>query len=219
MIFITTILKKISAWLIAAFILCQVLNCNSQKYVGSSLNNQDLDTFTSIQSKVGLPVSEFELKVPINYNHFTQLDSFVFRNESSWVISWQISDKVFSKSTNKLVNGNSYKVKIFPLLTDLSFEECINFMKSQNAIMVNAQGLILAYTLSPNKFPRDRWIASFDEKDRLALTPNLRYEENLIPMLGLSPNRPHELNVYRWNIGWGTAYYLLCFYEMKETTK
>ena len=200
-------------------LICVLFSCSIFKKKNVKYNTSIFDTMPGTGGKFGSAIIEFELKIPKDYNHLTQIDSFVNRNQATWIIGWQFSDKNFSKSTNKLVPGQSYIIKIFPILKNIKFEECLDFMKNQNAILVNAQGLTLASPLFPIKFPEDRWILSIDELDNLAISPDVKFKEYLVPMIGMSPGRPKELNVYSWNSAWGTNYYLLCFYERAETTK
>jgi len=193
-------------------------NSNTQRTIVAVEN----DSALKVEDKVGNSVAEFEIQVPLDYNHLTQLDSFVMRNRnnSSWIISWMFTDSVFSISTNKLIPGEFYTVKIFPIIKQMRSEECIEFMKNQNAIMVNAQGLTLAFDLFPGKFPRDRWILSFDVYDKLASSPDVKYEEKMVPMIGNTLFNPKELHsYYGWDSGWGENYYMLCFFKKAETTR
>ena len=118
--------------------------------------------------------------------------------------------------------GKSYYVKIFPVLKYVTTEDCLEFLKNEKTIFVNAQGLTLAWTLQGNKFPNDRWILSWDVIESLPKSPEVKYIEYNVPMVGLRYDRVMQLNLYPVNnagLEWNTNYYIMSFYEKPETTK
>lgn len=163
--------------------------------------------------RFGPAIREFELTVPADYDHDTQIDTFAKKAEkqgTAYFFDTRLTSKNFAKATNKLEPGKTYKVKIFPVLEMVTNEDCISFYRKQHAILVGAQGLTLAKDLRAGEFPVDRGTVSSDEKDAL-------WENS---------NGDHlQAFVYRYtNDGWGLGlgclehgwqyYCLLCFYEL-----
>ena len=112
------------------------------------------------KSPFGSPV-KFNLTVPLNYDYFTEIDSFAKKINAP--VDSRMTSVNFSNATNGLIPGKNYKIKIFPILEETSFEDCVIFLRKQNAIMVGAPGLILALYLRKSEFPTDIAVFSFDE--------------------------------------------------------
>ncbi len=194
------------------FIIC---GCSTYKNKNTVVRN---DTINNLNIGFGSPISEFEVLVPENYNHFTQLDSFVHRHHHEWEIKWWISDKNFAGASNKLVPGRSYKVRIFPILSKVTPSDCLEFLKKEKAILVNAQGLTLAWSLHKEKFPKDKWILSWDNLESLPKAPDLKYDEYNMPMIGLRSDGVWQLNLYALQ-PLSAMYVIICFTEKDETTR
>jgi stalled ribosome alternative rescue factor ArfA len=131
--------------------------------------------------------------IPTDYNHDTQVDVFgkkankfkfiYFLNAVSQLMQYgvekarkfkstyyynnKITSKNFSKATNKLVPGKTYAIKMFPISETVQSEDCIAFLKENNAILFGAQGLTALQTDQPEIFPAGKCTVSFDEKDAL----------------------------------------------------
>jgi hypothetical protein len=124
----------------------------------------------SDDNKFGLVIREFEITVPVDYKHDTQIDSFakrVKKEKTTYYYNDAFTSKNFAKATNKLVPGKKLKVKIFPILKTAKSEECMTFLKKQNAILAGGQGVTLLYDLAKDQLPKNKWTVSFDEKDAL----------------------------------------------------
>lgn len=120
--------------------------------------------------KFGSPITEFELTVPADYNHSEQIDSFATKTKklkTTYYYNDNLTDRNFAKATNKLEPGKTYKVKIIPILKQVTSDECLAVLKKHKAILVGGQGLTLAQELKAEEFPVGKWTVSFDEKDAL----------------------------------------------------
>lgn len=127
---------------------------------------EDVVTFSDDRFEL---LNSFELTVPKGYTHATQLATFArFTKDSEMFCSYNkvITDENYAK-TNQLVPGKTYRVKIFRIQERVTSKDCLNFLSSQRAILVGAQGISLARQLKKNEFPVDKWTVSFDEKDAL----------------------------------------------------
>lgn len=118
--------------------------------------------------RFGPAIKEFKLMVPADYNHEKQIDQFCEKTKklkTTYYFNNDLTSENFSKATNKLEPGKTYKVKIFPILSRVTSEDCLKFLRKQNARLVGGQGLTLAQELKPNEFPVGKYTVSFDEKD------------------------------------------------------
>ena len=78
-------------------LICVLFSCSIFKKKNVKYNTSIFDTMPGTGGKFGSAIIEFELKIPKDYNHLTQIDSFVNRNQATWIIGWQFSDKNFFK--------------------------------------------------------------------------------------------------------------------------
>ncbi len=128
-----------------------------------------------IDPRFGPAINETELVVPQYYNHGTWLATFAEKTKGlpdTYRYNDNLTDNHFSKSSNKLIPGKKYKATFFHILENNVFvEDCMAFLKGKNAILVGAQGLLLAQYLIKNSFPVDKIIGSLDKE--YALWTNL----------------------------------------------
>ncbi|MDB4983904.1 MAG: hypothetical protein JWM20_83 [Patescibacteria group bacterium] len=139
-------------------------------------------------------IAVFNIEVPKDYDHDTQIDSLFkkmekeaeFTSESYQGDTWRKSckdpsavhdydlkynidfnDANFVNASYKLVRGREYGVKIFLGVAPVTWEESIAFLKNTGATLTGAQGLTLAYQMEKDRFPDGRWLSSLDEKDTM----------------------------------------------------
>jgi hypothetical protein len=109
----------------------------------------------------------FEITIPNDYNHATQLKEFKRENEKYfYYFNSEITDKNL-KPSNKLIPDKKYQVKIWNILKKVSSDECLDFLKEQKVILTGAQGLSLVFQEAKDKLPIGKWSYSYDEKDKL----------------------------------------------------
>jgi hypothetical protein len=114
-------------------------------------------------------INEFEIEIPVDYNHEEQLDLFYKKTKdlkTTFSFDEGLNSKNFSKATNKLEPGKRYKVKFFEV-NGLSNEECLFYLKIKKVILVGGQGMTLVQDLRANELPINRIILSFDEKSSM----------------------------------------------------
>ena len=117
----------------------------------------------------GVPI-EFEITVPLDYDHNTQIDSSIKKakkEKTTYYTNDNLTSENFANATNKLVPGKTYKVKIFPILQNVTSEDNMLFLAKQNVILTGGQGVTLVYDLAKEKLPKGKWTVSFDEKEKL----------------------------------------------------
>lgn len=113
-------------------------------------------------------VKEFKITVPADYCHEQQLKKFAKDNKKSfYFFNDEITDKNFSKVGNKLVPGKTYKVKIWDINENVTSDECLELLKSNQVILTGAQGSSIVYQEAKDELPVGKWTVSFDEKDNL----------------------------------------------------
>lgn len=130
---------------------------------------ESLKKLSIIDKRFGVPF-EFEVIVPADYDHDTQIDTFgkrVRKEKTTYYYNDDFTSKNFAKATNKLEPGKKYRVKLFPVLETVTSIDCMNFLRKQNAILAGGQGVTLVYDQAKDKLPKDKWAVSFDEKDAL----------------------------------------------------
>ena len=123
-----------------------------------------------IDQRYGPALVEFDVTVPMDYNHDTYIDQAgkeVKKVKNTYYYNDDLNSKNFANATNKLVPGKTYRVKIYPILTTVTSEDNMNFLKRQRAILVGGQGLMLVQSLHKEKLPVGKWTVSFDEKEAL----------------------------------------------------
>lgn len=165
----------------------------------------------SMQDKrFGPAIREFELTVPSDYNHESQIDQFakkVKKLKTTYYYNDELTSKNFARATTKLEPGKTYKVKIFPILSGVTSEDCMNFLQKQKAMLVGGQGLTLAQDLKATEFPESKYTVSFDEKNTLWKDSGHRR----VPRLFRRSDGDWEFGLGGFEGGWGSGHCLLCF--------
>lgn len=156
----------------------------------------------------------FDLVVPTDYNHATRLTDFAAAHRKEFKFSRRVeenglTDANFFGATTRLVSGRKFKVKVFQIIQRASSEDCLAFLQRQNAVLVGAQGLSLAYELARDQLPVGKKNVSFDEKDALWKDPcNCRN----VPSIYRHPDGDWYFNFDCFMEGrWGDDSCLLCF--------
>lgn len=140
-----------------------------QKEINASVV-ASLKKYAIIDPRYGSSIVEFDVTVPMDYKHETYIDEEgeqARKLKNTYYYNDELSSKNFVNTTTKLVPGKTYRVKFFPILSTVTSEDNLNFLRRQRAILVGAQGLMLAQNQHKDKFPKGKWTASFDEKDSL----------------------------------------------------
>lgn len=166
--------------------------------------------------RFGPAIKEFELTVPADYKHDSQLDTFGKKTRKlkiTYFYNEELTSKNFAKATTKLEPGKTYKVKIFPILSTVTSEDCMNFLRKQKAILAGGQGLTLAQDLKADEFSEDKYTVSFDEKNALWKDSGGSHR---VPRLRRHSDGGWEFNLGYFGYDLLDDYYLLCFCE-KET--
>lgn len=172
-------------------------NCKNKFYKDSNFDK-----------RFGTPIIEFELRVPTCYKHEKQLEKFARANRKKFYYYNSIlTDKNFSRNTTKLLPGEMYWVKIFPIHTTVTSDECLNFLRDQKMKFAGCQGLSLVWSLYRDFLPVDAFTISFDEKE------SLWNDGNQLRMPSI-----HHYSFGYWGFGLGlfdsgctNSQYLLCF--------
>jgi hypothetical protein len=115
--------------------------------------------------------------------------------------------------TTKLVSGRKFKVKVFQIVENITPDDCLAFLKSQEAVLVGAQGASLAYEQNKDQLPVNRWSASFDEKEAL---PSI-YACHRVSDVRRFSTGDFEFNLVDFEGEWGIADCLLCFCDWDQS--
>jgi len=163
--------------------------------------------------RYGIPV-EFELTVPTDYVHATQINTSANKarkEKTTYFYNDDLTSENFAKATNKLVPGKTYKVKIFPILATITSEDNMLFLAKQNAILVGGQGVTLVYDLAKDKLPKGKWTVSFDEKDKLWKDTDGGHR---VPGVGADSGGDFRFGLGCFEGGWDGNHCLLCFCDL-----
>jgi len=121
-----------------------------------------------------LLATTFNLTIPTSYDHTAQLALFIKENHQKFFfIHDAITDANFANRT-RLKPGKTYTVKIFLIAkrVTVTSEECLEFLKTQKAVLVGAQGVSLAWQFKKEKFPIGKVLLSFSKNSRRG-TPSI----------------------------------------------
>lgn len=189
-----------------------------QRLLGNGGKFQDdiiasLIKHSAADDRFGL-LTSFEITVPKDYDHNTQLATFASyaKKERFYYYNEAITDKNFAKATQKLVPGKTYSVKIFGIKQRVSSEDCLMFLATQKAILVGAQGVSLVRQLKKDKFPVSRYTVSFDEKDALFVGGRHR-----VPSVSRDSGGGWEFDLGCFESDWGSACCLLVLCDCDES--
>jgi hypothetical protein len=170
-----------------------------------------LKKYAIIDPRYGSSIAEFDVTVPMDYKHETYIDQEskqAKKLKTTYYYNDDLSSKNFASATTKLVPGKTYHVKIFPILTTITSEDNMNFLKRQRAILVGGQGLMLAQNQHKDKFPKGKWTVSFDQKDALWKDAS---GDHRVPYVYASSDGDFRFNLGYFEDDWSDDRCLLCF--------
>lgn len=154
-------------------------------------------------------VNTFEIVVPEDYDHGKRLDSFGKEHRKAFYYYNEcLTDKNYAKATTKLEPGRKLKVKVFHIKERVTSEDCLAFLRSQEAILVGAQGATLAWEQKKEELPVNRSSVSFDEKNALWKDVDGLHR---VPFVNPGSGGDFEFGLDRFEDRWSDADYLLCF--------
>lgn|GEM_PF-1808140 len=172
---------------------------------------------TCIGRCFGAAIKEFDFTVPANYDHDTQIDSFrknAKKEKTTHYYYDALTSKNFSNATNKLEPGKTYTVKIFPILTNVDSDSCVNFLRKQNAILVGGQGVTLVCDLTKDKLPKGKFTVSFDEKNALWKDSD---GYHMVPYVLAHSDGGFRFDLGGFEYGCGPGSCLLCVCDKKSS--
>jgi len=161
--------------------------------------------------KFGLFVDLGIITVPDGYVHNTRLASFEKENRKKFYgYNDAITDKNFGKATTKLVPGRKFRVRVFKQIVDgeTTSEERLAFLKTQNAILVGAQGASLVFEQKREDLPKGFWYCSFDKKKALWKDAG---GDHRVPSVRRRPDEGWDFDLGGFGGVWGDYGCLLCF--------
>jgi hypothetical protein len=108
------------------------------------------------------------------------------------------------------VPGKTYRVRIFPVSSDVSSQDILRFLESKQAILTGAHGLLLLHEKMPKIFPRKSTLVSFDYKEALyTLSCGFRMVSETDQCCGV-----RVFNFGNFMIDWEAGHRLVCFSEV-----
>ena len=129
-----------------------------------------LQTLAMVGERFGPAILDFPFTVLTDYEYDTQFGVFAKKAKRLNTIHHfddNLNSENFAKVTTRLTPGKTYRVRMFLILSRVSSEDCLTFLKQQGALFVGVQGLALLWDNKANNFPVGRRVVSLDEKDTL----------------------------------------------------
>lgn len=131
---------------------------------------------------------EFDVIVPINYNHKNYLnEEWIVKMKTYWN---GYMDKFSTDSATELLPGKKYKARIYPILKTMSTDVVSAFLERRRAISVGYQGLMMSLEQHADKFPTYKKIFSFDQ-----FTKNTN-DDHWIPYVSVRGVGDHQVDLW-----------------------
>lgn len=159
------------------------------------------------------------ITVPKGYVHTTALATFKKQNNKMFsFFSDHITDANFPNPTRILKPGDTLRVCAYGHTvkgTETTSHERMAFLKSQNAVLVGAQGASLVFEQKRQKLPKGKWYASFDEPDRLWVGAN---GDHGVPGVGADGDGDFRFLLGAFELPWPDSGAFLCFSDVPLET-
>lgn len=111
--------------------------------------------------------------VPKDYDHDTQLSSFVANNRDNFQFihktienEQEKLDMRYTKFSQRLATGGIYAVRLLNVNPKLPFSDYLDFLNEQKALFVGAPGLSLVWQIHREEFPERTWVFSLDMEQK-----------------------------------------------------
>ncbi len=181
-----------------------------QKEINASVI-ASLKKYAIIDPRYGSSIELGDVTVPMDYKHETYIDEEgkqVRKLKNTYYFNDELNSKNFANATTKLVPGKTYRAKLFPILSTVTSEDNLNFLRRQRAILVGGQGLMLAQNQHKDKFPKGKWTVSFDEKNALWKDSSGCHR---VPFVSADSDGDFRFGLGSFGAGWDGGRCLLCF--------
>jgi hypothetical protein len=183
------------------------MNLSTTEADGIIKNNQTL--FSGVQKILqelvefntffGPAVCEFEIKLPTDH---TDTKLRVPPLKRSGIGHAHTVPEI---PQHTLESGKTYRVKLFPILNDVTNENCVKFHRTQSGIFVGMEGLVLVHNLNREALPADRFIVSLEE--------HMPEQFNQVSYMFTSSNTAFKFAYGSPEADWCKGCYLLCLCE------
>jgi hypothetical protein len=153
------------------------------------------------------------ITAPDNYIHETRLTTFREQNRQKFYhYDRGITDANFPNPSRILKPGDELRVRAFKQVFGgtTTSEERMAFLATQKAIFTGVQGLSLVFDQKRDQLRKDRWYASFDERDCLFLDND---GWPMVPSMSCPYGYDFALCLKRFGHVWYSVETFLCFNE------
>lgn len=155
------------------------------------------------------------LTVPEDYVHERGIEDFLRKHRKNlYYHNSEISDENFPNPACVLTPGDRFHVRVFkPAVGVANSEECLSFLREQNAVYVGMQGSSLVFDQKRDLLPRGMQYASFSESDRLWGDPS---SHRMVPTLLCRLDGGFALGLGSFEIVWSRNDAFFCFCKILE---
>lgn len=129
----------------------------------------------------GKVLNTFKVKVPFNYDARIQTNRFVQIAKAvsyDWDLDGRLTSEHFA-SLQHLKPSKTYSVSFISITGIATYEMCVEFLETNGAVLVGAEGLIIFHEQYRDLFPSEKWIFSPSEQpgnESTILSIRSRYE-------------------------------------------
>lgn len=125
----------------------------------------------------------FPVAVPAEYRHVNCLAAFRKASGESLCFHPDFNDQSCCRATAVLIPGLRFWAEVFQVVKRVTMEDCLDFLCLQNAVLVGAQGLSLAYEQGRSLLPIGRRVFSFDQEEALPFASGFGWSQRSLPFL------------------------------------
>lgn len=163
----------------------------------------------------GSPIAEIDLMIPKDYDHDSLILDFLNEVKGSELIYMYESTPghlLKEKCVEKLIPGQTYVIKVHPILKEIRGNEITKFLRQQDAILVGFRGLIMLH--------RHKW------ENLLSLRDEHSYYASFTRSVGMHSKISHvdhideiENRIDISNLGriWDSSCFILSFHLNAKT--
>lgn len=147
--------------------------------------------------------------VPDDYDFVSYMSGFQSKNAKKfYFLNRAVTERSFPLASNQLIPGSSVSVRVFEAKGNASSDEKLAFLASQNALRVGVPGIILVHEQKKDQLLRNKWLCSFDVKERLWKDTNGNYR---VPYLDRRQDGVYGFDFIRYDTNLNADLCLLCF--------
>ena len=161
-----------------------------------------------VESKFYLLIDLGTIIVPDDYVAGKELATL--NQKDFYYFNENLIDKNFANPSRVLKPGDKFSVKAYKqnVSRSTTSQERLDFLATQKAVLLGAQGGSIVYKQKRNELPKGYWYASFDKKDNLWKDSD---GDHRVPLLYAYTDGDFKFDLGSFENAWPVNNVLLCF--------